>query len=59
MDWDRSDEKSIGESSSDYRHPHDSVSQFFIPQLFYTLYLVYTRIDTKNRTIFSNFANSM
>lgn len=26
MDWDRSDDKSIGESSSDYRHAHDSVS---------------------------------
>lgn len=27
MDWDRGDDKSIGgESSSDYRHPHESVS---------------------------------
>lgn len=28
MDWDRSDDKSTGESTSDYRHPHDSVSDF-------------------------------
>lgn len=28
IDWDRSDDKSIGESSSDYRHSHDSVSFF-------------------------------
>lgn len=54
MDWDRSDEKSIGESSSDYRHPHDSVSKFSIPHLFYTYNLVYTRIDTKIVFIFSN-----
>lgn len=26
IDWDRSDEKSIGEYSSEYRHQHDSVS---------------------------------
>lgn len=26
IDWDRHDDKLIGESSSDFRHPHDSVS---------------------------------
>lgn len=29
MDWDRSDDKSIGESMGDYRHAHDSVSEIF------------------------------
>lgn len=36
VDWDREENKStVGESSSDYRHPHDSVSTnfcfFFLP----------------------------
>lgn len=35
MDWDRSDDKSIGES--DYRHVHDSVSEIFYINLKYLI----------------------
>lgn len=40
MDWDRSDDKSIGESSSDYRHPHDSVSLFIHFVVLPTIFVV-------------------
>lgn len=34
-DWDRSDDKSLGESLSDYRHTHESVSLLPYPFFFF------------------------
>lgn len=48
IDWDRSDEKSIGEYSSEYRHQHDSVSSvlfFFVAIMIQLLKFHYNKLD--------------